>query len=67
MRLGSSGVPNNASSGMKHLRAHGYVSASLVNAVDWTTRASGDVSEESGAVWLVLAVEHGFSRRHVQG
>ena len=26
-------------------------------------KASGDVSEESGAVWLVLAVEHGFSRR----
>ena len=26
-------------------------------------KASGDVSEESGAVWLVLVVEHGFPRR----
>ena len=25
VRLGSSGVPNNASSGLKHLRTHGYV------------------------------------------
>ena len=26
-------------------------------------KASGDVSEESGTVWLVLVVEHGFPRR----